>query len=806
MNTLRIGASGIDAHLALPWSSDSVWITSPQFPFGDTSASENQHFLFRILFDSTPAVTQAQLLITADDLYMVWLDGDLVGTGPVALPNNCHPYNAYDLTHWFSGATPGRHCLSVRVYYHGPRQRAHNSGDGRCAFRAQLTLVNANGGRVIHGTDQRWKSIPCLDRSSAGRMYGYHTQHAEDIDMRMGYSGWRTITFDDSHWHPAALVPSSLASAWHLEPQIALPVVWRVRDPKLLREVASGHWFVDMGEEMVGHTCLRVRGPRGHKIEVRHAEECESLQHPRFQMRCGCTYQEWVTLSGEEDLVEFFDYKGFRYLELIGWPESDLTDHLWVLERHTPWPAQVTVFSSADSDLNAIWNLCVNTIRVGTQERFLDCPTREKIEFLGDSAVTGLAHLILTADKRPYAQLFRDFRCNADTDLLLSCHGGLPYAQIIVEYSMLIPQMLMDYLLYSGDSITVKDWLPIIGKILAAYQKYANSAGLLTDLHLPKLGHSPAWPLVDWPSNFRDDYDDHTLLGSNDSESISGNVNTAANCFYYHALSGIAKLYTLLGLPEVGAHWKSQATLLKASIRTLTLDHTSHLFRDRVGSTHFAMHASVAALYTGIADSTEHDAIIALIRQKGLKCGVWFAHFVLRSLYRLGHDELAYALLTNDTEYGWKQMLRSGATTCLETWHPDQKWNTSFCHPWACAPIPLLIEELMGLQPTAPGWAQFRLRPKIPRSLAHASAKLFTPQGCIETAFTRNGPILDYHIHLPTETIIQLHFPPNAQNPKLNGTPITTPTSQPSQPQSLPQGEHHITWDDSCLKQSMELP
>ena len=58
-----------------------------------------------------------------------------------------------------------------------------------------------------------------------------------------------------------------------------------------------------------------------------------------------------------------------------------------------------------------------------------------------------------------------------------------------------------------------------------------------------------------------------------------------------------------------------------------------------------------------------------------------------------------YRLMMNESEHGWINMLREGATTCFEAWGKEQKWNTSLCHPWASAPIPLVIEEIAGFKP-----------------------------------------------------------------------------------------------------------
>ena len=73
------------------------------------------------------------------------------------------------------------------------------------------------------------------------------------------------------------------------------------------------------------------------------------------------------------------------------------------------------------------------------------------------------------------------------------------------------------------------------------------------------------------------------------------------------------------------------------------------------------------------------------------------SYFLLRGLCKLGRYEDAYKLITSQAENSWYNMVREGGTTCFEAWGKDQKVNASLCHPWASAPIVVLIEELMGV-------------------------------------------------------------------------------------------------------------
>ena len=46
-------------------------------------------------------------------------------------------------------------------------------------------------------------------------------------------------------------------------------------------------------------------------------------------------------------------------------------------------------------------------------------------------------------------------------------------------------------------------------------------------------------------------------------------------------------------------------------------------------------------------------------------------------------------------------MLKEGATTLFEAWGKEDKWNTSLCHPWAAAPVIVLIEDILGVNAEA---------------------------------------------------------------------------------------------------------
>lgn len=144
----------------------------------------------------------------------------------------------------------------------------------------------------------------------------------------------------------------------------------------------------------------------------------------------------------------------------------------------------------------------------------------------------------------------------------------------------------------------------------------------------------------------------------------------------------------ILGIPE-----EHRVEKLILTFHHAFYDPKTRLYSDNPEKSHSALHSNVLPVFYGIAPKESWDPIKDLIMEKGFSCGVQFAYFVLKALGKMGYHQEEFALLTNQSSHSWNNMLREGATTCFEAWGKDQKWNTSLCHPWACAPIIVLVED-----------------------------------------------------------------------------------------------------------------
>ncbi|MCD7832458.1 MAG: rhamnosidase, partial [Lachnospiraceae bacterium] len=104
-------------------------------------------------------------------------------------------------------------------------------------------------------------------------------------------------------------------------------------------------------------------------------------------------------------------------------------------------------------------------------------------------------------------------------------------------------------------------------------------------------------------------------------------------------------------------------------------------------------------------------AYVRLLQTPGRVCGVLPAWFALKSLARMGRPEVCFERMMRADAYGWRNMVREGASASFEAWGKDQKWNTSLCHGWSSGFLSLFLEEIAGLHPDPAAPEGYRFEP-----------------------------------------------------------------------------------------------
>ena len=620
----------------------------------------NRHTLFRkkaVLSKTQNAI----LKITADDYFKLYINGVFVTQGPPpSYPQNYY-YLEIDVTPYLK---EGENVFATHTYYQGLINRVWVSGDLRSMFWCELSL----DGKILLVTDESWLTATHTGYSSCG-VFGYETAFAERYDSGAPEIGFEKANFDDSLWQPACVYKNA---DYTLQKSPIQPLC------SYAKSAVSTEWkgnvlLLDFGQEMVGTLTAKAKGQKGDKILLFYGEELNADGSVRFDMRCNCRYaEEWI-LSGGGDCLDQFDYKAFRYAEIHLPDGVELTD-VQMLVRHYPFEKKA-IYQTNDEQLKAVLSLCENTIKYGTQEVFVDCPTREKGQYLGDVCVSGRAQCVLTKDTTLIKKAIIDF-CNS----AFICKGVMAvstsaFMQEIADYSLLLPALVLWVYKQDGDVAFLRKTRPYLTGVCEYFLQYAQADGLLD-------GVREKWNLVDWPDNLRDGYNFPL------TKPIGAGKHNVLNAFWIGFLKSLKEIDEVLDAPtEIDVDRVEQA-FIKAFYNEET-----GLYCDSVEKTHSAVHSNVLPLLFDIGlDEGKKKRIVAYVRQKKLtSMGVYMAYFTLAALVKHGERETAESLATDDG--AWLNMIKQGATTTFEAWGKEQKWNTSLFHPWATAPAIVFAKD-----------------------------------------------------------------------------------------------------------------
>lgn len=649
---------------------------TPSFCGEHNDELRNYHAFVRREFELKKESSCYLLKFSADDYAKVYINGKFVGQGPTTGYIEEYNYCEIDVTDYL---IDGKNEITAHLYYQGLINRVWISGDNRMGFIADL--VDANG-QVLICTNSAWEYTKIPNYTSM-RTTGYETQYLEDYDSRLTCELYAPVSVRKNNDIIFKSTPTPMLQIYS-------------RSPIVCERLSGGGIFYDFGSEITATLQITATGQSGDTIDIFCGEELDDSSpfKVRYQMRCNCEYKETWTLADGENTLDQFDYKAFRYVALIPSSESVCVKKIVAVVRHAQFDDNACVLKAEDKVLQSVFDICKNGVKFGTQEVYVDCPTREKGQYAGDMTVTSTSQLWLTGNPFMLEKGIRDQAASSKIDAgLMSVISGA-YMQEIADYSLQFPLLLLQHYKFTGDKDFLRSMLPIAENMFAHFKKYEREDGLIE-------GVTDKWNLVDWPDNLRDGYDFPM------TNPIGLGVHNVMNAFYIGCILNIEEIKDILGIP----HNNESKTLIDSFYRAFFRKDIG-LFVDAENSNHSSAHSNMLAAFYGFVPTGYEENIAEFLVKKGLVCGVYMSYFLLRALCKLGRYEDVYKMITSTSQNSWYNMVREGGTTCFEAWGKDQKWNTSLCHPWASGPIAVLIEDLLNVspdgtvgEPRIPKWA-----------------------------------------------------------------------------------------------------
>jgi len=614
----------------------------------------------------------------------------------------------------------------------------------------------------------------------------------EDYDARLELTGWNRPGYDDSTWEPAQPMP---APAGRLAAQPVEPIrMTQELQPVAVTEPRPGVFIFDFGQNLVGWCRLRVRGPRGTMVQLRHAERLRPDGLLDMATLRGARQTDRYTLRGEgwETYQPRFTYHGFRYVELTGYPGRPDRSTLTACVVHDDLD-RAGEFACSHPLLNRIYQNVRWGLRGNYRSIPTDCPQRDERQgWLGDRSeeCAGEAHVFNVANfYRKWLQDITDSQRPSGS----------------------LPDVAPPYWPIYADNVTWPSTLLIAPGVL--YRQYG-------DLRFLEETYDAAARWIRYMSGFvtngliaRDSYgdwcvppEDPQLIHSRDPARRT-DPTLIATAYFIHDLQLLAHYARLLGRPESeAAAWEKQADTMARAFHERFYD-PQHGRYDNGTQT-----SCILPLAFDLTPESERPRVAAtlvhsieVLNRGHLATGLIGCQYLMRTLTGIGRPDLAFRIATQTDYPSWGYMVRQGATTIWELWNGDtaEPGMNSGNHVMLVGDLVLWMYEcLAGIAPdsNAPGYKLIHLAPRPVPGLVWVKANRLTPYGQVQSDWRRTDTGFIWDIRIPPNTTARVELPAaHPERVQINGVPpdrapgvLEHRTDRPQPVLLLGSGRYHI--------------
>jgi alpha-L-rhamnosidase len=729
---------------------EAQWIGAPFF--GGPRTSSPAPYL-RKEFRLQKQFVTARLYATAIGLYECYLNevrvGDTLLTPGWTDYSRRIQYQAYDVAELLRSGTNAFGAIlgdGWGVGHIAWLGRQHYAD--RPQFLAQIVLAYSDGSKEIIATDQNWKV-------TQGPILESDMLMGESYDARRELTGWSSPGYSDSSWWPIEIFSDNGAA------RVATngPVVKRQEElrPVDIHKVPAlrPRWVFDLGQNMVGWVCLRVRGEKGTTIIIRHAEALNpdgTLY--TTNLRTARSTDHYTLKGGEEEIWEpRFTFHGFRYIEVSGLPDIPTEETITGVVVHSEIPS-IAAFECSDPLLNQlqhniVWGQKGNFLDVPT-----DCPQRdERLGWTGDAQV----FVRTAAFNRDVAGFFTKWTRDLEDAQLAD--GAYP------NVAPNLPEIGKDGGPAWADAGVICPWTmyQCYGDIRLLEERYASMQRYIEFLsQTGRNGIRCHAEYTGWHG-----FGDWLALDGSDGREGGTSKELIGTAFFAYSSGLLANIARILDRDKDALRYDA----LSSEARAAFIKRFVHKDGTIEGGTQTSY---VLALEFDLLPRELRPLAAAELvrnireREYHLSTGFVGTPYINWVLSKTGHLDTAYALLKQTSWPSWLYSVTQGGTTIWERWDgwthdkgfQDPKMN-SFNH-YAYGAIGAWMYTVIGgidLDPEMPGYKHIVMHPQPGGGLTYATVELHSMYGPVRSAWTQENDRFDWGIIVPANTAATVYVP-----------------------------------------------
>ena len=515
-------------------------------------------------------------------------------------------------------------------------------------------------------------------------------------------------------------------------------------------ENSDAELLIDFGRELVGFIDFVVDAPKGVTLDFYGFEAI----HPRddygfdFQHTFGLNnVLRYTTKEGWQSYTSIVR-RGFKYLMLaIRFPRGEKKPvrikFVRCLLNTYPYE-EAGEFVCNDWRLNNIWRMCRYTLRLCSEDTYVDCPAYEQTFWVGDARHEAL---IAYATYGGYALARRCWLLAGESlfrSPLVESQVPSGWQNILTAWALLWVWACEEYYRYTGDEAFLKEVYPFVSRQMRNIaEKFIRSDGLF---------EIEAWTMLDWAP----------------MDTPSKGIVTHQNAILVEAYRRSAIIARLVGRETDAKEFETLAGKVRRAINQHLWDeqkgaYVDALHPDGTRSKTFSLQTQTMIYLCDAAEENRKSIVHRHIYEwpgDFTRFGSPFAlAFLIEAYAKDGEVQKALDIIRRE----WGVMLDYGATTAWEVLSPKTR---SHCHAWSAMPAFFLSSYVLGVRPKDVITNGVIVAPE-PVDLVWAHGCFPTPKGTVNVRWSRGEKSFTLWVELPSglngEAIMPLFVPPTAE-------------------------------------------
>ena len=742
------------------------WIELP----GDSLRySPSPHF--RKEFSISKPVASARVYITSHGFYELHLNGSKVGDQVLTPGWTSYgkrlQYQVYDITSQLKQGANAVGAVLGDGWYRGTLAWGNNWAiyGKKLGLIMQIRITHTDGTETLIITDESWKG----NQNGAIRMNDIY--NGETYDATKKLTGWNLPGYAETGWIGV------MEANYNNDVIVAsegMPVrkIQEIRPVRIFK-TPKGSLIADLGQNMVGWMRIKVSGPKGTVVKLRHAEVLDKYgEFYTTNLRAAkCELSYTLAGTGEETWEPRFTFMGFRYVEISGFPGELKPENLTGVVVHSDM-IPTGSYESSSPLLNQLqhniqWGMKGNFVDVPT-----DCPQRdERLGWTGDAQVfcrTAAFNMDVSAfftkwlkdvsaDQKPGGEVPDVIPDILNKQDATSAQPSAAWGDVAV----ITPWTM--YLVY-GDKKFLENQYPGMKAWVEYIRKKAG------DNYIWKGGSKYG----DWLFYKPQMYSHTEPDGHTDPDFIA----TAMYAYSARLLSMAA------GVLGKSADEKTYSEVFNKIREVFNREYVTPA--GRVGTNSQTSYV-LALMFDLLPENLRPNAAQFLVndiksRRNHLSTGFVGTSYLCHVLSDFGHADVAYDLLLQETYPSWLYPVKMGATTIWERWD-GQKTDSTFQDPgmnsfnhYAYGAIgDWMYRVSAGIETEGPGYKKIILQPTPSRRLTYSRATFESPYGMISSGWERKEGKTLVRVVIPANTLATIILPADsASGITESGNPIAS--------------------------------